>query len=798
MTMASTAPPESAIPTGFVAYASKNALLAETLRHAIAALNMTRRVFLKSWEELNIGGRMLVDTICKEIDSANFFVADLTALNHNVLFELGYAIARNKRIWLLLDPTDEQGAKDWRDFSLLQTVGYRPATNSETLVANFWADAVSTTLSDTLLSASTAPSASRETGVLLLKPKNDTNLVREVEKRVRDSLLTSVIDDPAETPIQTLSWYVQEVRSASTVVCMLERDGRVGARLRNARTSLAAGLAKGFDKSLLMIVEGDFVSPLDYKDILRVVQTAGAAREQINGWLRPLEDAFEARRVSTGPHRLSPAVGLRELWIGDPVAENEEPALRDGYFVETAPYLEAVRGKTRALLFVGPKGAGKSANYVKLAGVLTSDRRNIVVAINPSYYDLTSLVRVLLAVADRDRKTFVIECLWRLLLFSELTRALCSRLESVADAARDADQQAILDFREQHPAIFEGDFAVRLERALILLNDVASSDGVDAFQREVADRINLGLIPQLRGLLAAALPRRGSVVLLADNLDKAWERSADLAALSEFLLGLVRSAHKVANELDGERHEKSSAEIRMVVFLRSDIFARLKQVAREPDKLRASILRWDDSSLLLRVVEERMRAASRSEDDAGTLWQRFFAFTVDGRPTREALLHGTLPKPRDLLYAVRASIESAVNKGHQRVEDVDIREGLKRYSEFAFEVLSIEEASTAESVADALIMLAGGPRILRLSDLTTQLSKSSPASAADQDWTAIAKRLVLQGFLEIETVPGTFQGTGNEAELARFWIMAQRTANDFGGDITVRIHQAFVPVLQVN
>ncbi|MGZ5120963.1 MAG: methyltransferase, partial [Burkholderiales bacterium] len=47
------------------------------------------------------------------------------------------------------------------------------------------------------------------------------------------------------------------------------------------------------------------------------------------------------------------------------------------------------------------------------------------------------------------------------------------------------------------------------------------------------------------------------------------------------------------------------------VFLRSDIFNRLVAVAREPDKLSFTRLKWDDPEFLLRVVEERYVASMR-------------------------------------------------------------------------------------------------------------------------------------------------------------------------------------------
>src|SRR5580700_1844758 len=86
---------------GFFAYPS-NVAVAEVIRNGTSKINDTGLVQLKTWESCKVGGKIVIGEICKEIDRANLFCADMTGLNHNVMFELGFAIARNKRIWLTI------------------------------------------------------------------------------------------------------------------------------------------------------------------------------------------------------------------------------------------------------------------------------------------------------------------------------------------------------------------------------------------------------------------------------------------------------------------------------------------------------------------------------------------------------------------------------------------------------------------------------------------------------------------------------------------------------------------------
>ena len=116
--------------TGFVAYASGNPALDETVATAVEQINASGLVSIITWRQLNIGGQLLLSEICDAISNAEIFIVDVSALNPNVLFELGFAIARRKRIWLLLDPSQAMARTGFDRFQLLSTIGYREFTNS--------------------------------------------------------------------------------------------------------------------------------------------------------------------------------------------------------------------------------------------------------------------------------------------------------------------------------------------------------------------------------------------------------------------------------------------------------------------------------------------------------------------------------------------------------------------------------------------------------------------------------------------------------------------------------------------
>jgi nucleoside 2-deoxyribosyltransferase len=61
---------------------------------------------------------VLVTRILEAIDTSDACAFDVSTFNENVLFELGYAIARAKSLLLLLDKTDDEAKARWRDFQL--------------------------------------------------------------------------------------------------------------------------------------------------------------------------------------------------------------------------------------------------------------------------------------------------------------------------------------------------------------------------------------------------------------------------------------------------------------------------------------------------------------------------------------------------------------------------------------------------------------------------------------------------------------------------------------------------------
>ena len=114
----------------FLGYSSRPELARDALHRASELISQTG-ITARSWEDLAIGGQIIISTVLSAIDDSDVSIFDVSTLSPNVLYELGYAIGRAQHIWLLIDKSDAAAATRWERFRLLSSVGYRGWTSSE-------------------------------------------------------------------------------------------------------------------------------------------------------------------------------------------------------------------------------------------------------------------------------------------------------------------------------------------------------------------------------------------------------------------------------------------------------------------------------------------------------------------------------------------------------------------------------------------------------------------------------------------------------------------------------------------
>ena len=781
----------------FYAYPTKPSSVGESILAAIDTINNAGEVNISPWSKLSVNGKLVVNEICRAIDQADLFCADLTGINSNVMFELGYAIAKNKRVWLTLQSGYSQSRAQCDSLRMLTTVGYASYENSRDIVNKFYTDSPHTGLTDTIYDRSIRPNtcASQGTSVLYLKSKYQNEAAVRIDSRCDESQVEFVVDDPRESPIRSLTWYGVQVHASVGVLCHLMSPQRDDALVYNARSALVAGMAHGLERRVLMLVEGDHLLPMDYRDIAYQYSSAAVAHQTVDIWLRKAEAEHKTREADRLDYERSAAKvsELRQLTIGDYIAENESSRLTSGYFVETAAYQEALNGQH--VVFVGAKGSGKSANLLQLQTVLQADKRNIVCVIKPPDYEIQGVVRLLAALSEQDVKGFAIASLWKFLLYTEIADSVARQLEARASRSFDEDEDSFLWFlNTTHPDLRQP-FTIRLERKVAELHDAAEASPpnettTSASRLTISETLHKGIIKEVRKLLKPLLEGRQRIALLIDNLDLAWDRHADVPALAAVVLGLLSAAQAMSAEL---RHE-GGVEVTLAVFLRADMFHRIQKYAQEPDKIRVCRIRWDDPQMLLRLIDERLEESQGRSATASVVWKRYFTEQVRGMGVREYMVSRTLPRPRDLLFFVQTAIATATNRRRATVDQSDIIEAEKLYSKFAYDVLLIETGESAQQIDDVLTGFLGSKPLLTGVELMSVITCSSPGSSVER----IISELCARSFLGIEVKDGDFRYAADPEDLKRIQGWAQKYASGNADTIRYRIHPAFWTYLDVD
>ena len=478
-----------------------------------------------------------------------------------------------------------------------------------------------------------------------------------------------IVDDPRESTVQSLTWYGSRVFGCNGLVCHFTNPEREGAYLQTARHALVCGMAHGSGIPLLMLAEGEFLSPVDYRDYLKHYNTAPDALRYLEEWLPPVEQALtvekEATRFPRSTARL--VTDLKNLRFGEYIAENEVERLVGEYFIPTVAYDDAVRGNQT--VFVGRKGAGKTANLMKLEDQLSRSQQNLVCVIKPQGYQMQGIVDLLKRYQHRNVKGYAIESLWKFLLLTEIANTAFDNLKNSLSVPINDAEQSFCKFVEENNEIICKDFSTRLETCTQNLEGAIGESNDENSYLPVSEALHSGVLKQLRAELGKCLSKKQRVAILVDNLDQAWERQNAIEALSEILWGLLEVAKQLPVELQRQDSRRQSIQLSLAIFLRSDIFYRIRKVAHEPDKMPYSLLRWDDTELLCRVIEERFCSSFETALDSDVLWKQYFCPTVNGMSTREYITRAILKRPRDIIFLVNAAVTTAINRRHTRIED---------------------------------------------------------------------------------------------------------------------------------
>lgn len=477
--------------------------------------------------------------------------------------------------------------------------------------------------------------------------------------------------------------------------------------------------------------------------------------------------------------------------LGEYVAENEARDL-DRYYVETSTFREVLTGSSR--VYVGSKGTGKSATVIQAESAIRADKRNLVCSIKPAGYDLNGLIRLLSNYSERDVKGYLAESLWKYLLATELALSVERDLASrPAGVMPDGPEWRLLQFIAANDEWLKTDFASRLERAVDALLRAPTHDKLADQRQQISEALHAGPLRKLREVLAPALAVRTRVFIIVDNLDKSWDRGAEVDQLTRLILGLLSSMDAFRSDLERAAGKEGLA-LSLSLFIRSDIYASVSAMAREPDKLPVKRINWPGEVPLLAIVEARYAASREQTPVHGELWEKYFCTTVGSERTVDWILRVCLPRPRDILYLCKAAIDHALSVGNPVVQAADLLAAERQYSLFAFEAATVESQHRVPRIDDVLIEFAGASTSLPTDQVQAILTTAGIETRHFESTIDVLRDV---SFLGVQTGDGQVSFTDSPREKRLADVLANRIRSAHHTAAAYAVHPAFWAYLEL-
>jgi hypothetical protein len=726
--------------SGLVAYPGQPPTIGATIAAALDKLGKTSSALsLTTWEENDIAGRFLIGPVLSSIDAGSVLVADVTHLNFNVTFEIGYAIGKRKRVYLIRDTSINPEDTLTREVGIFDTLGYEGYSNSLELVHTL----------ERLRDFSPIPipgTINLRAPVYLVLPRSKTDVEIHAIARVKKARLQFRTFDPEELGRLPAREAIDSVAQSFGILTVLIQSERIDARVHNLRTAFVAGLASGLNKEILILQPGDEPVPLDFRELVKPVRHPDHIDEHVANFAAAVGACFQ---TTSTPASDEPHTVLEKLSLGASSAENELQDL-GAYYLETDEFRRACRGEVR--IVVGLKGAGKTALFAQLRDRLRQQRNRVILDLKPEGFQLLKFKERVLDYLEEGTRAHTITAFWEYLLLLEICHKIL-----------DIDRQFYLRNHDlfdiynrlaeryyEDDYISEGDFAERMLKLTQRIADDFGATGDTARNRvlstgQITELLYKHDVGRLRQDLIAYLNKKGPVWILFDNLDKGWHPRGVTSEDVTTLRCLIEAMGKVERELS-----KSSIECHGVVFIRNDVYEFLIRDMADRGKVASITLDWTDASLLRELLRRRfVHGSTDTESSFDEIWRHISTTHIRGEETSQYLIDRSLMRPRALIDLLRGCRSHAVNLGHPIMTVEDIDAGEAAYSSEVLVNMSFEIGDVFPSATNVLYEFLESTREVEGTKVRDALRKN-----CGDEWQRVLELLLWYGFLGLTREDG--------------------------------------------
>ncbi len=694
---------------GLLLYPSDPPVIARTIESAVKSLKTSKDLdSWKTWRDLRTAGQIIFCTICKAVRFSENVFADVTTLNFNVLFEIGFSLGLEKAVAPIRDASFIKDKKAFEELGLLDTMGYTDFQNSDQLATRIQQSLPLNQVAGSLVAINF------EAPLYVVKgPLNTEGEVRLLSTLKRSALRFRTYD-PAENSRISLYELRKQVSSSLAVIAHLSSRDRKGADIYNARSAFAAGLALAQGKVVLMLQEGHFSQPLDYRDIVKSYTDPEHVQKLVQNVIRKTIQLLQSQHYRSSE---SPTGLLESVDIGDTAAENESHPLQ-AYFLRTAQYQQAKLGYAR--LVVGRKGSGKTAIFYAYKDSFGNSRSRFVLDLKPEGSQFTKLRETILSKLSPGLQEHTLTAFWNVILVGELAQKIAE--DEVAWASRDPERSRrfmhVTKVLKDFGLAERGDFSERLLNHVNRITKAYQKIDGETTAKELTQILYVNDIRMLDDAVSDYLSDKDDVALIVDNLDKGWPTRGATAVDILVIKTLLEATRKLQSQL-----ESRNVRFHCLVFLRNDIYEHLVRETSDKGKDTSINLDWSDPELFKELFRLRVVASGLEKGTFDEIWSLFFERFIDTSDSFQYIVERTLMRPRDFLSFLHCAIEVAINRGHDKVLAGDLRYAEVVYSTEMLKMAAAELCDVYPGIGDMWFFL-GCSTSLSAEDLRQLLIKA--------------------------------------------------------------------------
>ena len=761
----------------FFAYPSEPREIGSVIERAASQLPN-----LKTWRSADIAGEFLGTAVLREIESRSGLIADLTRLNFNVTYEIGYAIGKKKRLILTRNRALKSDVNHLFELGIFDTLGYLEYENTKELTS------ILKDKSGAKPKVFDPTKINLRAPVYLLEPKHKIDAFTRIRSRVKRARLFYRSFDPYEQPRLSADEAIAQVSMSVGVLILLLSGENKQDQLNNLRAAFLAGLAHGMDKVTTILQEGNSPVPLDFRDLVISFRNLDRINSAISEFAVETTEALQA----PSPQKFTVKRRFLEtVSLGSSSAENEFREL-GSYYLTTDQFLRAIRGEVR--LVVGRKGSGKTALFAQLRDRVRQPQENIVVDLKPEGYKLRKLNESIGNLLTEGTYEHTVMAFWEYLLLLEICHKILEKdkLPHIRDHRIYSPYRTLEDLYKSDEYVQEGDFS---ERMSVLLERIIADHGVlqskdrraMLTEGQVTELIHRHDVKKLRVEVTRYLKLKGNLWLLIDNLDKGWPahglESQDLLVIRS----LLEATRKLENYF-----LKSDIEAHAIVFLRNDVYEFLIRETSDRGKESRAVLDWTDPDLLREVLRRRIvvNLDNPVQQEFSELWRQLCVSHIRGEESSQFLIDRCLMRPRWLIDLVSHCRAHAINLRHERIEVEDIIAGLHSFSADLLTDLGYEIRDVVANSEELLYAFLGVSAVFSKVEFEMVLAREGFVEGTED----ITEILLWYGFL----------GVGASGEEARYipsvnYDMRRMKAHirRFADDVRYYVNPAFWSALEI-